>query len=81
MAVREQDGVDAAHAERERLRAQIRPRIHQQRVPGVGLDEHGRAPAAIARVGGAADAAVAADHRHAVGGAGSEEGDLQLTVR
>ena len=51
VAVREEDGVDAADAERQRLRAQVGSGIDQQRVPVVGLDEDRRAPAPIARIG------------------------------
>ena len=66
VAVRKDDGVDAPHAESQRLRSNIRPGINQQRASIVGLDVHRGAPAFVTGIGRATGGAVAADHRHAV---------------
>jgi hypothetical protein len=89
VAMRKQDGVYAAYVVCQRLGAQIGGRIHQDRADGAGdrrlaisfmprqFDEDRGTTAPVFRVGGAAHAAVAADHRHAMRRAGAEEGDLK----
>ena len=57
----------------QRLRAQVRRRVHEHAEVIVELEIDGGARAFVARVGGPADVAIAADHRHARRGAGSEE--------
>ena len=66
VAVRIDNGVDASDAVRERLHAQVRRRVDEHRRPAVGLNQDGRARSFVARIGRAAGAALAADHRHAV---------------
>ena len=66
VAVREEDRVDAADAVAQRLGAQVGTGVDEH--AGAGrLDEDRRPQPRVARVGGAARGAVAADHRHAVG--------------
>ena len=76
VAVREDHRVHAPKTEPQRLRAQVRPRVHQDGLPVVGFDVDGRAGARVARIWRRAGRAVAADHRHAVRRAGAQEGDL-----
>ena len=76
VAVREEDRVHAADVVRQRLRAQVGPGVDQQLPAIVGRRSARTGAAAVARIGGPADGAVAADHRHAVRRAGAEKRDL-----
>ncbi len=74
VVVREQHGVDDADALAEQLQAQLGRRVDEQ-IALRRADEDGAAIAVVARVGRAADGAVAADHGHADRGAGAEESE------
>ena len=77
--VGEQHGVDAIDAARDELQPQLGRRVDQQARSAIGLDHRADAGAAVARIGRAADGAVAADLRHAEARSGSEEGELHTT--
>ena len=86
MAVGEQDGIHAPDVVCERLRPKIGERVHEDVSDGRGQGTSGAAPdccismridGRVRRSRGSVErqtAAVAADHRHTVRGAGAEEG-------
>jgi hypothetical protein len=77
MPVREQQRIDAAHIEPERLGPEIRSGIDEQVQPVIRFHQDGGAQPVITRVGRPADGAIAPDHRHAVRRACTQEGDVQ----
>jgi hypothetical protein len=81
VTVGEQNRIDARDAVGQRLFAQIGGSIHQHTADAahvtVRLEENRWPGAAIARVVRVADGAGAANHRHAVRGAGAEQRDLK----
>ena len=77
VTVREGDRVDARDAMRQRLSSQVGTGIDEQTGAVVSLNQEGRALAPVAWVLGSAGRALAADHRHAVGGTRAKERDLQ----
>src|SRR5215218_10367749 len=78
MGVRHQHRVDLTHVIGKRLRAQFSSGIDEDGTPVVA-DKGRSASAAVSGVSRAANVAVAADHRNAIGGPGAEEGDLRHT--
>src|SRR5262249_20064345 len=74
VVVREQDGVGEADALAQELQAQFRRRVDEDAALR-RADEGGTAEAVVARVSGAGDGTLAAEHWPAVGGARAEEGD------
>jgi hypothetical protein len=76
VAVGEEHRIHADETEPQRLRPQVRRRIHQHRQPIVEPQRDRRAPACVAGVGRQADAARAADHGHSHGRAGAQKQDL-----
>ena len=80
VAMGDPDAVDAAHARREELEAQLRGRVHQEHAGTVVAGEQGTAPAAlVAGVGRCAGGAVAADDRDTEGSAGAQEPQSHTT--
>ena len=76
--VREEDRVDARDPVRKRLLAQVGRGVDEDPRAIGHVDVDRRAQPAIARVGGSAGRARAADHRHAVRRAGAEHRDPAL---
>src|SRR5262245_23615643 len=79
MTVGKDDGVHLPDVESQRLRADVGPRINQQRLPVVRLHVDRRTPALVARIRRTARLAIAADHRHAVRRPGTKKCDAQWT--
>ena len=75
--VRDHHGIEPPDVFTQRLRAEIRSRVHDPRTFR-GLDVGCGARAFVARIGRAADRAVAREHRDAVRGAGAEEGEGEI---
>ena len=73
MRVREQNRVHTPDVESQRLRPQIRRRVHQHAHTVIHLEEDRRPAADVARIGGRAHLAIAADHRDAVRGPRAEK--------
>ena len=73
VVVREQDGVQVIHPGAQHLVAEVRSGVHQDGQAAV-FHQRGGAQPLVARVGRAADLAVAADHRDAGGSTRAEEG-------
>ena len=74
--MREQDGVDPPHVERQRLRPQIWPRIHEDTRTVIQLEKNGRPPSSVAGIVRTTGGALASDHGHAVRRACTEKGYL-----
>jgi hypothetical protein len=81
VVVRVQHGVQPVDPVRDELDAQLGRRVDQEPRAGVGLDHRADARAPVARVGGAAHPAVAADDGNAERRAGAEEGELHDRAR
>ncbi len=81
VTVREDDRVDAADIERQRLRADVGSSIDEQRQSIIGLDVDRRTPSFVVRIGRPTRPAVAADHRHAVRRSSTEKRDAQGSGR
>ena len=77
MVVGQEDGVYVADVLPQHLVAEIRASVHEYGEPAV-FHQHGSAQPFVARVRGLADLAVASYHRHALGGAGTEEREFSL---
>ena len=81
MAVGVEDGVDVADVFADGLRVEVRAGVDEDGVAVVGEAMEGRVRrlrGSPGRDGGGADGAVAAEGRHAHGGAGAEEGEGRL---
>src|SRR5207302_7593737 len=77
--VSENDRIDPADIFAQSLGAEIRSGIDDK--GGLGrLDVNGRAQAFIARIGGATDGAIAADHWHALRSPGTEKSESEFGV-
>jgi len=72
--VREQNGVNDVDLGAQQLQTQLGRRVDED-VALIRCNEDGAAISMIMRIGRAADLAFAADHGHADGGSGSEEGE------
>ena len=77
VGVRDQHGIHAPDVFPQRLLAEIRPGIHDPRAFR-RLDVGGGAGAFVARVGRAADRAIAGHQRDALRGAGAEKGESEI---
>ena len=65
----------------QRLRAEVGGGVDQDRRARVEPHADRRAPALVARIGGQADVAAAADHRHALRRAGAEKRDCARAIQ
>ena len=75
VVVGEQDGIQVPDPCAQHLIAEIGAGVHQDRQSAV-FHQGGGAQAFVTRVGGAADRAFAADHRYALGGPCTQEGQF-----
>ena len=80
MLMREQDGVQPFETRAQGLRAEIRGDVDQHVVAAV-TDQYRRTQALVARIGGGAHVAVAADHGYTGAGAGAKHGNLDAALR
>ncbi len=71
--VRVDDRVDAPHVVAQRLRPEVRRRVHEHAEAVVEVDDDRRARSRVARIVRPADLAIAADHRDAVRRPGAEK--------
>ena len=78
--VGEDQSVEALEAGAKSLRAEVGSGVHDDVAAGM-CDEKGGTSAVVARVGGAADAALAAERGNAHGGAGAENGKAERASR